>query len=76
MSRPTLSLPGSVSAAARNAQTHTSGCSAAPAHHFIIGMPDGPTSPGVCKHCGAERDFRNAIDDGSEGVFGLTWRDR
>lgn len=29
------------------------------AHHWRIEEPNGPTSHGVCRHCGAERDFPN-----------------
>lgn len=33
-------------------------------HHWVIEMPQGPTSEGRCKLCGAERtDFRNWVDD-------------
>ena len=28
-------------------------------HHWIIESPKGPTSRGVCKHCGAEKEFLN-----------------
>ena len=28
-------------------------------HHWIIEPPTGPTSKGVCKLCGAEKDFAN-----------------
>jgi hypothetical protein len=28
-------------------------------HHWRIEEPHGPTSHGVCRHCGAERDFEN-----------------
>ncbi len=28
-------------------------------HYWIIDAPDGPTSKGVCKHCGATREFAN-----------------
>ncbi|HEY48444.1 MAG TPA: hypothetical protein G4O13_00180 [Dehalococcoidia bacterium] len=30
-------------------------------HYWIIESPDGPTSRGVCKHCGAEKEFRNYV---------------
>ena len=29
-------------------------------HYWIIEMANGPTSKGVCKYCGEERDFFNA----------------
>jgi len=29
------------------------------AHHWLIGRQDGPASEGVCKWCGARRDFNN-----------------
>ncbi len=28
-------------------------------HHWLIENPAGETSRGVCKYCGASRDFRN-----------------
>ena len=28
-------------------------------HYWIIGSPNGPTSRGTCKFCGAEKDFHN-----------------
>lgn len=28
-------------------------------HHWIINEPDGPTSEGVCKKCGAKKLFPN-----------------
>jgi len=30
-------------------------------HYWIIESPKGPTSRGVCKLCGAEREFRNSF---------------
>ena len=39
------------------------GCS----HHWLIGDPDGPTSSGVCKHCGAQKDFMNYFEGSSWG---------
>jgi len=35
-------------------------CPDAPAHHWIIEPPAGPTSKGVCRFCGAEREFANS----------------
>ncbi len=32
-------------------------------HHWIIETPHGPTSHGVCRLCGAERDFENSAHD-------------
>ena len=32
-------------------------------HHWIIESPHGPTSQGVCKLCGAVRDFINYVPD-------------
>jgi hypothetical protein len=32
-------------------------------HHWIIESPKGPTSGGVCKYCGAEREFLNYWSD-------------
>ena len=28
-------------------------------HHWVIEPPEGPVSKGVCKICGAEREFDN-----------------
>ena len=28
-------------------------------HHWLIESPNGPTSEGICKRCGATRTFRN-----------------
>jgi len=28
-------------------------------HHWVIESPSGPTSTGVCKHCGAVKEFNN-----------------
>ena len=40
-------------------------------HHWRIESPNGPTSMGRCKHCGAERHFPNSSEDsiwdGAEG---------
>jgi len=30
-------------------------------HYWMIESPTGPTSRGVCKLCGAEREFRNNV---------------
>ena len=32
-------------------------------HHWLIDMPSGPTSRGVCKFCGEERVFENFLQD-------------
>lgn len=32
------------------------------AHHWDIASPDGPTSIGVCRGCGAKRQFRNSTE--------------
>jgi hypothetical protein len=37
-------------------------------HHWLIGSPEGPTSVGVCKLCGARKEFRNSASD-------LLWED-
>lgn len=37
-------------------------------HHWIIDTPNGPTSNGVCRLCGAKRDFQNCMD-------GRPWED-
>ena len=33
-------------------------------HHWIIESAAGPTSPGVCRLCGAEKEFINTPPDG------------
>ena len=33
-------------------------------HHWVIASPNGPTSVGVCKLCGVEREFRNSLPGG------------
>ena len=35
------------------------------AHHWVIAVPDGPTSEGVCRRCGHHREFLNSVDTGS-----------
>lgn len=30
-------------------------------HHWMIDEPNGPTSNGICKVCGATREFKNSI---------------
>ena len=35
-------------------------------HYWIIDPAAGPTSKGVCKHCGLEREFDNSLE-------ALTW---
>lgn len=32
------------------------------AHHYIVAPPNGPTSEGVCKECGATRTFPNFVE--------------
>ncbi|MCH8297923.1 MAG: helix-turn-helix transcriptional regulator [Chloroflexi bacterium] len=33
------------------------------AHHWIIAVPNGPMSDGVCQRCGDHREFQNSISD-------------
>lgn len=37
-------------------------------HHWLIESPEGPTSLGICKLCGAQKEFRNSASD-------LLWED-
>ena len=30
-------------------------------HHWVIESPNGPTSLGRCRTCGAEKEFKNSI---------------
>jgi hypothetical protein len=32
-------------------------------HRWRIASPNGPSSPGVCRLCGAVRDFANVIEE-------------
>jgi hypothetical protein len=32
-------------------------------HHWLIESPHGPTSMGICKLCGAQREFSNSATD-------------
>ena len=32
-------------------------------HHWVIEVADGPTSRGVCKICGAKKEFINSMPD-------------
>jgi hypothetical protein len=32
-------------------------------HHWLIESPQGPTSMGICKLCGAQREFSNSVTD-------------
>ena len=31
-------------------------------HHWVIDIPNGPTSEGMCKICGERSEFRNSTD--------------
>lgn len=33
------------------------------AHHWVLGEPSGPLSVGTCKRCGAQRNFRNWLEE-------------
>ena len=33
-------------------------------HDWVLEMPNGPTSPGVCRKCGAEGEFKNSFLEG------------
>lgn len=33
------------------------------AHHWVLDEPNGPVSNAVCRRCGAEREFRNWLDE-------------
>ncbi len=30
-------------------------------HYWVIETPSGPTSTGVCKYCGVEKEFKNYV---------------
>lgn len=53
------------------AQTPAGPCRAGHAHHWVIESPSGPTSPGVCRLCGAAQDFKNAYDGYTEEQVAL-----
>jgi hypothetical protein len=33
-------------------------------HRWVIETPNGAMSRGVCRHCGAEKEFPNSAEDG------------
>ena len=33
------------------------------AHHWVIAAPNGPTSEGVCRRCGHQREFVNSVEN-------------
>ena len=33
------------------------------AHHWVLGEPSGPVTTGICKRCGATREFRNWLQE-------------
>ena len=39
-------------------------------HHWLIEPPQGPTSMGVCKLCGATREFDNQFSKSAEVLVG------
>lgn len=40
------------------------------AHHYVLEAPNGPTTTGVCRHCGQTREYRNA-GDGEWGIANM-----
>ncbi|MBI2855993.1 MAG: hypothetical protein HYX93_04025 [Chloroflexi bacterium] len=34
-------------------------------HYWVIDVPDGPVSKGLCRLCGETRDFRNYLESAS-----------
>ena len=34
-------------------------------HHWVIDVPDGPLSKGLCRLCGEAREFRNYLESAS-----------
>ena len=36
-------------------------------HHWVIQAADGPTSPGVCRLCGENKDFKNYVETATWG---------
>ena len=37
-------------------------------HHWVIEMPSGPFSTGVCRVCGSEKEFQNYLENSSWGT--------
>ena len=33
------------------------------AHHWVIAVPNGPISDGVCQRCGHQKQFQNSLPD-------------
>ena len=47
-------------------------------HHWVIESPSGPTSRGVCKLCGTEKEFQNLVREygwGSDTFDSTKFRD-
>jgi len=42
-------------------------------HYWIIEIPNGPTSKGVCRNCGAVQQFPNSFDVAMKGVPYINW---
>lgn len=40
-------------------------------HHWLIDTPNGSHAAGRCKHCGAEREFRNCHPQDAPETTGL-----
>ena len=32
------------------------------AHYWVIAVPDGPSSEGICQRCGHVREFKNSVE--------------
>lgn len=43
--------------------THTAAAAPGHFHRWVIEEPNGPTSSGVCKECGATKQFKNWLSD-------------
>ncbi|MDD5082496.1 MAG: hypothetical protein PHU08_03885 [Dehalococcoidales bacterium] len=45
-------------------------------HHWVIETPDGPSSRGVCKYCGTEKEFNNSFLRDSTYIMKKSWGGR
>ena len=43
-------------------------------HHWVIQPAEGPLSTGVCRTCGAEREFKNYVEDPGWDDYNLVAR--
>ena len=55
VSRGVVPSPGNQDKLTEYVHTHC-------AHYWVIAVPDGPSSEGICQHCGHVREFKNSVE--------------